>query len=679
MVPRTFLGALGLSLASLPFRAAFGALGLPKVFLLLAVRGTLAAGVCTSIALLSRAVRSKFGGSTAVAFLVALSASPHYLFYASRTLPNVFAMLLVARCAAHWLWSPLVTPSKLQRASASLYSRATHALTAWATPTPHQVATVAYLLVAMLWFRCDMLVLVVTVGVAWLVAGRATLPQLVAVGGVIAVVAVGVTVGVDTALWRRWLWPEAEVFLTNTTTGESEKYTDQLHAWHWYFSTAIPKGMVGALPFLPLGLLQITTLAVGPRKEGGGGRRGVFPWVSRIRIQGLDWGVCELTLPALAFIALLSLLKNKQPRFIFPVFPILFIAAGSGMAKVARLGMDAVGWGVEDLGVPTSRPGGDSAGVVVAGKSPVETTKAVGSTTVKYRGKGGKQGGRSASPAASRGEAAVPAPATVPVPSPAAKGASSSSSSPPTPPLQLRLLGLSVLSTLPLAMLLSALLTSVYVATSSRNYPGGVALSKLYSIVDRDMRRAGKSSSSTQGKVGLSTLYRSRGGETTHTPPPLCLYGDVTCKWGGMEWVRQCLCGTCPQTSHETLSTLASATNRSCTLPPTAAAAAPPASPIRIHVANAAAQEGVSRFLEPWSHSSWVISKEEHLMPGDFAGKDFDYIIAESLQGGGEAYGPIGTDEDTLVAGLPTWNWRQPFRVNTQPRLFLLKRIQPFQ
>ena len=231
-----------------------------------------------------------------------------------------------------------------------------------------------------------------------------------------------------------------------------------------------------------------------------------------------------------------------------------------------------------------------------------------------------------------------------------------------------------MLATLPLAMLLSALLTSVYVATSSRNYPGGVALSKLYSIVDRDMRRAGVSS--TQGKVGLSTLYRSRGGEFTHTPPPLCLYGDVTCKWGGMEWVRQSMCGTYPVlSSYETVGSLASTTNRSCTLPYDSMVP----SPIRIHVANAAAQEGVSRFLEPWSHSSWVISKEEHLTPGDFAGKDFDYIIAESLQGGGKAYGPIGTDEDTLVMGLPTWNWRQPFSVKTQPRLFLLKRIQPFK
>ena len=93
-VPRTFLGALALSLPALPARAALGALAVPKVFLQVVVRGMLACGVCLSLVALLRATAARLGSATAAAAAMALCATPHYLYYASRTLPNTFAALL---------------------------------------------------------------------------------------------------------------------------------------------------------------------------------------------------------------------------------------------------------------------------------------------------------------------------------------------------------------------------------------------------------------------------------------------------------------------------------------------------------------------------------------------------------------------------------------------------------
>jgi len=535
------------------------------------------------------------------------------------------------------------------------------------------------MMLAMIWFRCDMLILLAALGVSWMAFGRATAPQLVVIGAVVGLLAVAATVGVDSPLWRRWLWPEAEVLLANSTTGIQSIYKDQMHEWHWYWTVALPKGMLAFTAFLPLGLLDVYlepfTAAVPPPMKKGS--RGIFSWLSRLRLAGLDWRVCELAFPSLAYIALLSIPKiveTKQPRFIFPVFPLLFITAASGMYKVFLLGFGLLGWegGAGESAAIGDEPIAVAATLDALSRGKHNYTDGVGLTNSDYNKKKKKGAEISASPAASgavkrkgkRG-ASVVEPSTSPKPT---RSSNITPSAPPVP-LSARFLGLCILSSLPLAFILSSLLTAVYVATNARNYPGGEALQRLYSIVDRDMRRVARA----DGRMGLSTIFRTQpGGSHFRAPPPACLAGDATGVWGGIEWFRQCLSGACPP-SHESPRVLSFATNRTCTLSPSSHG-----SPIRVHISNLAAQEGVSRFGETWS-GAWEFSKREHLRAADFSSLNFDFLISESVNGGGPAYGPIGTEEDTVVMGKPRWSWKKPFTISTEPRLYLLKRIQPFQ
>ena len=579
-VPRTFLGALALSLASLPWRLLCGALALPKVYLQLAVRCTLAAGVCTSLAFFLRSVAARLGVDTAAALALALCAAPHYLYYASRTLPNTFALLLLARCAAHWVRAPRLRAWQ----QGSLLQRAVYAATAWEAPSLDLAAAVLYFCAAMLWFRCDLLAFLLPTGLAWMAGGRATLRQLLALGCACGAAAVAVTMALDTPLWGRckanWLcfagalWPELNVLLINVRTAEQEKYADQVHAWHWYFSSALPKSLLLAAPFVPLGLLSLGGAAAAPGSAQG---RGLLNALA----GALDWEVCELALPALAYPVLMSFNANKQLRFILPVYPLLFLAAGSGVVKTARL--------AQGLLFPTDASSSAAPGAASAKK--------------KAASRRASLGGAGSSSSSSSSSSSVDHSAT-------------SLSSTPSPGVLSKLLGYSLLAGLGLCFALSSLLTGAFLYTNLHNYPGGRALQRLYTLVDADQAR-----SAGAGKAAMSTLLRSQpSGQGAVLAP--CLAGDVTGKQWGVEWSRQCLAGDCPSSASS------SSSGRACATPSTLA-------PIRVHVSNLAAQTGVSRFGEPWSPAQWSISKAENLTVADFRDSAFDYILAESEGGGG--------------------------------------------
>jgi hypothetical protein len=121
------------------------------------------------------------------------------------------------------------------------------------------VRAVAYLVAAAIWLRCDMLVLLAPVALAWLASHRSGIVPLVWVGAVCALLALALTALVDSYFWRRWLWPEGEVLYFNTVENRSHEYG--VSAWHWYFTSALPRSFLGMLAFVPLGLL---TLAPAP-------------------------------------------------------------------------------------------------------------------------------------------------------------------------------------------------------------------------------------------------------------------------------------------------------------------------------------------------------------------------------------------------------------------------------
>lgn len=379
VVPRTFLGALFLAALAWPWKLLCAAIGAPKILLQVAVRATLGTCVVLSYTRLCDAVRARLGRRTALGMLLTACVTPHFLFYASRTLPNTFAVMLTLQAFREWvLMPPHASPPPTTA-------------TAWmSTLFPRNVAAtlrdarlwrcVAWLVSAAVWLRCDMLVLLAPIGLTWLLQRQANVPQLLVMGVITATTALAMTVGVDSLLWRRLLWPEGEVLYFNAVLNRSHEYG--ISPRHWYFTSALPRALLGALVFIPAGLITLVPhrpqKAAASTHAGGGGNAGdastaaaapagqvrpprplrvpldttparlddvfwqryehrsLLQLASRMR---LDSDVAQFTLPAVVFILLYSALPHKELRFIMPGMPLFHIAAGRGLAKLWALGI----------------------------------------------------------------------------------------------------------------------------------------------------------------------------------------------------------------------------------------------------------------------------------------------------------------------------------------------------
>ena len=100
VVPRTFLGAVSVAL---PAGLIATVTQCSRVVTYHIARAILGLYVVWSFSAFRRAVKNKFGKMTGN-FLVALTCTQfHILFYASRTLPNTFALCAVLLATAHWL------------------------------------------------------------------------------------------------------------------------------------------------------------------------------------------------------------------------------------------------------------------------------------------------------------------------------------------------------------------------------------------------------------------------------------------------------------------------------------------------------------------------------------------------------------------------------------------------
>ncbi|RMZ76119.1 hypothetical protein DV738_g5093, partial [Chaetothyriales sp. CBS 135597] len=298
-VPRTFIGSLILSAAATPV-VLWRKLSLPEQQVL--VRAIL--GLFNAAALLhyTLGVRRAFGKSTAAWFVLFLAGQFHVFYYASRTLPNMFAFAFSTLSLSLLLPSPGAgSAARLSHARLALY----------------------LLTLATVIFRSELALLLIAEGLSLLAAtspgrwhllvGRLFFPAVVS--GL--VVGLALTVGIDTYFWhpgpfpqylRHPLWPELAAFLSNVFPkdgiGASAWGTSP---WHWYFTSALPRLVLNPV-LIPLWFYSLAT----PRRN-----------------EALN-----IISPVVLYTGLYSLLAHKETRFMFPLIPSVTLLAALGASQL---------------------------------------------------------------------------------------------------------------------------------------------------------------------------------------------------------------------------------------------------------------------------------------------------------------------------------------------------------
>uniref|UniRef100_A0A1I7XME1 Mannosyltransferase n=1 Tax=Heterorhabditis bacteriophora TaxID=37862 RepID=A0A1I7XME1_HETBA len=190
----------------------------------------------------------------------------HFMFYASRTLPNTFALIIV-----------LVV---YQRCLDNRYESAVR----WAT-------------VAAVLFRCELIILFAPLFASALLSG--CLPILgwngaIFIGLKTALKVLVITVPIDSFFWGRILYPEGEVAIFNLLLNKSHEYG--VSPFFWYFYSCFPRAFMASFPLIIIGCF-------------------------------LDRRLKNIIFPAVIFVFIYSFLPHKELRFIIYIIPILDLSA----------------------------------------------------------------------------------------------------------------------------------------------------------------------------------------------------------------------------------------------------------------------------------------------------------------------------------------------------------------
>lgn len=275
VVPRTFIGPLFVSAFAYPLKFLISLLDESKVVVQIIVRCVLAIKVLGSLQRFRSAIEIKFGPETATWHLLITSSQFHIMFYASRPLPNIFALAIALNAAAFWL--------KGQKG--------------------RFILTSAF---AILVFRGELALLLGTMLLMDLVVGRVKLSSTIGYGLLGTLISLICTISVDSIMWNQpWLWPEGNVLYYNIVLNKSSDWGTS--PWPWYFYSALPRALFTSLFFVPLGMY-------------------------------MDRRTMLLVFPSLVFVFLYSFLPHKELRFIVYVFPMLNVASAEACKRLWEAG-----------------------------------------------------------------------------------------------------------------------------------------------------------------------------------------------------------------------------------------------------------------------------------------------------------------------------------------------------
>ncbi|KAF2186843.1 glycosyltransferase family 22 protein [Zopfia rhizophila CBS 207.26] len=285
-VPRTFTGALILSGLSRPWVGLFSS----PAHLQLLNRAIL--GLANAFALIAfgTAVQKAFGTSAGIWYALLQASQFHVVYYASRTLPNMFA----------FVFSTIALRSLLNAYTTSWSS----------TAVPRNYRLCLYLLtISGIVSRSELAILVGTMTLYLFATQRISITGVIIPAG-LGGLSIGLlcTVPIDSFFWQSFpLWPEWTAFYYNTILGHSADWG--VSPWHFYFLNALPRLLMNPMTFLvciPIAVLNPAT-----------------------RRRSLD-----LLVPLLGFVGLYSFLPHKEWRFIIYVIPGLTATAAAGASWI---------------------------------------------------------------------------------------------------------------------------------------------------------------------------------------------------------------------------------------------------------------------------------------------------------------------------------------------------------
>ncbi|GMH40751.1 hypothetical protein BSKO_08655 [Bryopsis sp. KO-2023] len=272
VVPRTFLGAIFVSVLSFPAaKIAIDYFGLTKMVGLYVARACLGLISVWSFSHIASATERHLGPIVSNTFLILTMLQFHLPFYMSRFLPNTFALILCNIAIGFWV----------------------------VRDRPETV--VALLVASSVCFRCDTVLLLICISIHLVASDQLSLGSLIKVGILSGIACLSITVLIDSWFWGRWVWPEGEVFYFNTILNKSKEWGVMPFSWYW--TSALPRGLLTAYPLALSGAFT----------------------ERRVR---------SVILVALAYVLLYSNLGHKEVRFLFPVLPLFNIAASTAFTRI---------------------------------------------------------------------------------------------------------------------------------------------------------------------------------------------------------------------------------------------------------------------------------------------------------------------------------------------------------
>ncbi|KAJ2216679.1 alpha-1,6- mannosyltransferase [Coemansia sp. RSA 487] len=281
VVPRSFIGPLFISALACPAKLLNGG-DAEGVWMQVAVRLVLGWMVAWANSRFGAAVGIAFGSSSRRWYTVFCICQFHYTFWTSRMLGNTLGLVPVLLAQACWLRCVAAQSVLMRR---RYYRRMAILLT----------FTSAVLRFDIVVFAGSMLVAEITSCTRRTVfAALATF-----------VFSALASLTVDSYYWQNpWMWPELQVFRFNVIHRRSSEWG--VSPLHYYFTHSIPRLLLGAVPFVFVGVLA-------------------------------DRRASRLAIPCLAAIGIFSANGHKEWRFILPAVPVLNMCAAAGVTALCRI------------------------------------------------------------------------------------------------------------------------------------------------------------------------------------------------------------------------------------------------------------------------------------------------------------------------------------------------------